>query len=219
MFDILYTFASMEDKIVALNRFFRERNMTTQDIAEKVGMSTTHILNLLSGRSKFIMKTACLFFDTFGLSPAWLMTGEGEMLGNTVEASKEVIGRRLEEFILHMGISKNEAARRIGIMPSNLYEFIGGRRTISTNYAARISTALGVSASWLLTGEGPMEVEGWEPPSEAAQHPRPMVTDGRREEAARLRRENAELREEVARLREQTERLMSVVENLTKGKA
>ncbi len=45
----------MEDKLVALNRFFRERNMTTQDIAEKVGMSTTHILNLLSGRSKFIM--------------------------------------------------------------------------------------------------------------------------------------------------------------------
>ena len=64
-----------------------------------------------------------------------------------------------------------------------------------------------------------MEVEGWEPPSEAAQHPRPMVTDGRSEEVARLRKENAELREEVARLREQTERLMSVVENLTKRNA
>lgn len=44
----------MEDKLVALNRFFRERGMTTQNIAEKVGMSATQILNLLSGRSKYL---------------------------------------------------------------------------------------------------------------------------------------------------------------------
>lgn len=44
----------MEDKLVALNRFFRERKMTTQNIAEKVGMSATQILNLLSGRSKYL---------------------------------------------------------------------------------------------------------------------------------------------------------------------
>lgn len=207
----------MKDKLIALNRFFRERNMTTQDIAEKVGMSTSHILNLLSGRSKFIMKTACLFFDTFGLSPAWLMTGEGGMIGDAVETSKEAIGRRLEEFILHKEISKNEAARRIGMPSPNLCELIKGRRTISKNYIERISSALGVSAPWLLTGEGPMEVEGWVPPSETPRYPRPLPADGQREEVARLRKENAELREEVARLREQTERLMSVVENLTKG--
>ena len=92
-----------------------------------------------------------------------------------------------------------------------------GKVNLSVNYACKLSSALGVSASWLLTGEGPMEVEGWVPPSETPRYPRPLPADGQREKVARLRKENAELREEVARLREQTERLMSVVENLTKG--
>ena len=94
---------------------------------------------------------------------------------------------------------------------------ISGKIGLSVNYANRLSSALGVSASWLLTGEGPMEVEGWTPPSETSQLTRPRIVDGQREEVARLRKENAELREEVARLRKQTERLMSVVENLTRG--
>ena len=205
----------MEDKIVALNRFFRERNLTTQDIAEKVGMSRVHVGNLLSGKSKFIMKTACLFFDRFGLSPAWLMTGEGEMLGCESPSFSDG-GKRLNQFLEENCISKAEAARQVGIAPNAMSNLIGGQRQISVNLSERISSALGVSASWLLTGEGPMEVEGWEPPSEPLRTA-VAVRDGRSEEAARLRRENAELREEVARLREQTERLMSVVENLTKG--
>ena len=117
------------------------------------------------------------------------------------------------------GLNKLEAGKLAGISSGSMSNITSGKVNLSANYAHKLSSALGVSASWLLTGEGPMEVEGWVPPSEAAQHPRPMVTDGQSEEAARLRRENAELREEVARLREQTERLMSVVENLTKGKA
>ena len=206
----------MEDKLIALNRFFRERNMTTQDIAEKVGMSTTHILNLLSGRSKFIMKTACLFFDMFGLSPAWLMTGDGEMLGCEIPNFNNG-GKRLNQFLEEKGVSKAEAARRVGKAPSEITNITSGKRQLSVNLSEQLSSALGVSASWLLTGEGPMEVEGWVPPSETPRYPRPLPADGQREEVARLRRENAELREEVARLREQTERLMSVVENLTKG--
>lgn len=207
----------MEDKLITLNRFFRERNMNPQDIAEKVGMSRVHILNLLKGKSKFIMKTACLFSDVFGLSPAWLMTGEGEMLGGNDGATNESIGRRLNEFIQRKNITKAESARRIGIETTTLHAFIGGRRAITQNYAERISSALGVSASWLLTGEGEMEVDGWTPPARAPQATG-IVTAGTAEETARLRKENAELREEVERQRKQVERLMSVVENLTRGK-
>ncbi len=207
----------MEDRLIALNRFFRERNMNAQDIAEKVGMSSVHILNLLKGKSKFIMKTACLFSDVFGLSPAWLMTGEGEMLGGADGTTIEAIGERLNECIQQKNITKAEAARRIGIDTTTLHAFIGGRRAITQNYAERISAALGVSASWLLTGEGEMEVDGWTPPTRVPQVAA-TATPSMAEENARLHRENSELRAEVERLRKQVERLMSVVENLTKGK-
>lgn len=206
----------MEDKLITLNRFFRERNMNPQDIAEKVGMSRMHIGNLLSGKSKFIMKTACLFSDVFGLSPAWLMTGEGEMLGNT-DACLNGGGNRLKQFLKYKEVSQAEAARRVGIAPNTIFSLISGRRQLSVNLSERISSALGVSASWLLTGEGEMEVDGWTPPARAPQATG-IVTAGTAEETARLRKENAELREEVERQRKQVERLMSVVENLTRGK-
>lgn len=205
----------MEDKLIALNRFFRERNMKPQDIAEKVGMSRMHIGNLLSGKSKFIMKTACLFSDVFGLSPAWLMTGEGEMSGSADNCLNSG-GYRFNQFLEDKGISKAEAARRVGIAPNAISNIISGRRQLSVNLSERISAALGVSASWLLTGEGEMEVEGWTPPSETRRTPA-AVTGAMTEELSRLRKENTELRAEVERLRRQVERLMSVVENLTKG--
>lgn len=206
----------MEDKLIALNRFFRERNMKAQDIAEKVGMSRMHINNLLSGKSKFIMKTACLFSDVFGLSPAWLMTGEGEMLG-TADAGLNGGGNRFNQFLVDKDISKAEAARRVGIAPNAISNIISGHRQLSVTLSERISAALGVSASWLLTGEGGMEVDGWTPPARVPQAAA-TATTSTTEENTRLHRENSELRAEVERLRKQVERLMSVVENLTKGK-
>lgn len=206
----------MEDRLIALNRFFRERNMNAQDIAEKVGMSRVHINNLLSGKSNFIIKTACLFFDTFGLSPAWLMTGKGEMFGNTNPYLNDG-GNRFSQFLKDKGISQAEAARRVGIATTVISNIIRGRRQLSVALSERISTALGVSASWLLTGEGEMEVDGWAPPTRVPQAATAVATSTT-EENTRLHRENSELRAEVERLRKQVERLMSVVENLTKGK-
>lgn len=190
--------------------------MKPRDIAETVGMSTTQISNLLSGRSKFIHKTACLFHDTFGLSPAWLMAGEGEILGY---ASPSFFngGNRLRQFLEEKGISKAEASRRVGIAPCEISSLIGRKRRLTANLSERISSALGVSASWLLTGEGPMELEEWEPPAELPQTGT-AVRDGQREKEARLRKENAELREDVERLRGQVSQLLSVVQNLAGGK-
>lgn len=95
-----------------------------------------------------------------------------------------------------------------------------GRLNISRNYAERLSSALGVSAAWLLTGEGEMEVEGWTPPVELPAAPvRVRNTDGGSStKLADLRRENAELRAEVERLRGQVSQLLSVVQNLAGGK-
>lgn len=202
----------MEDKLIALNRFFRERNMRAQDIADKVGMTRAHIGNLLSGKSRFIVKTACLFHNKFGLSPAWLLTGEGEMLGDASPCTNSG-GDRLNQFLKEKGITKAEAARRLGIAPNAISNITSGIRQLSVNLSERISAALGVSATWLLTGEGSMEAEGWTPPGAQATTSAPVMM---RDEGARLRKENAELRAEVERLRTQAERLMSVVENLTR---
>lgn len=206
----------MKDKLIALNRFFRERNMTTQDIAEKVAMTRQQVENLLRGKSSFRERVALSFSKHYGFSPSWLLTGEGEMLGSgDVNVSDK--GERVNTALRLRGLNKLEAGKLAGISSGSMSNITSGKVNLSVNYACKLSSALGVSASWLLTGEGPMEVEGWVPPSETPRYPRPLPADGQRGEVARLRRENAELREEVARLREQTERLMSVVENLTKG--
>ena len=210
-----------EDKYTALSFFFKELNKTSADIAEEVGMSRQQVENLLKNRCAFRENAARKFSECYGLSPSWLMTGTGSMLLNRVDnvdfAGK---GERLELFLKKRGLSKLEAGRLALIAPSYMSDMTTGRLNISRNYAERLSSALGVSAAWLLTGEGEMEVEGWTPPAELPAAPaRVRNTDGGSStKLADLRRENAELRAEVERLRGQVSQLLSVVQNLTGGK-
>ena len=182
-------------------------------------MSNTHILNLLRGKSRFIMKTACLFSDVFGLSPAWLMTGEGSIIG---ESANGTSGSRLKTFMESRRLRPTDLCKLSGISSGVLSQVLHETQNLSPNYAERLSSALGVSAGWLLTGEGPMEVEGWTPPegqpvAVSAKERRASSRDTG-EGVAELRRENEELRAEVARLRGQEERLLTVIQNLSGGR-
>ena len=207
----------MEQRLIDLNRFFREKGIDAQEIADKVHLSRQHVMNLLTGKNNFILKTACNFSDAFGLSPSWLMTGEGEMMGS---AQKEQAGSRLKAFIGSRGLRISDVCRQANVTQGIIFRVMKGEIGLSKNYAERLSSALGVSAAWLLTGEGEMEVEGWTPPAELPAAPaRVRNTDGgSSSKLADQRRENAELRAEVERLRGQVSQLLSVVQNLTGGK-
>lgn len=64
---------------IALKKFFADKNLSQTKIAEIVGTSQQTISGLLSNRN-FGKRTAQKWSEAFGLNPAWLITGEGEMM-------------------------------------------------------------------------------------------------------------------------------------------
>lgn len=76
-----------------LKSYFKGQGLTQNDIAERLGVSVVMVNMMLNGRRDFGKKTAMAWAEAFGLSPMWLMTGEGEMLadaGNAVASQPMV---------------------------------------------------------------------------------------------------------------------------------
>lgn len=63
-----------------LSQYFRDRCITQETIAETLGVSQQYVSGLLSGKKAFGKKQAQRFYECWGISPSWLLTGEGEML-------------------------------------------------------------------------------------------------------------------------------------------
>lgn len=68
-----------------LKEFFRVRGLTQNDIAERLGVSQSYIGMLMSGNKAFGKNTAQSWAEEFGLSMAWLLTGEGSMFPGNVQ--------------------------------------------------------------------------------------------------------------------------------------
>ncbi|MDY4464552.1 MAG: hypothetical protein SPE31_09540, partial [Prevotella sp.] len=78
-----------------LSNFFSIKGLTQKSIANKLGVSEPCVNALICGRREFGKRTASEWQRQFGLSAAWLMTGEGEMVRTPVhaeEGSVQVMG-------------------------------------------------------------------------------------------------------------------------------
>lgn len=62
-----------------LKLFFKEKGLTQVQIAERVGTTQQVVQKLLNGRP-FGKHTAAAWSKEFGLNPAWLITNQGEMM-------------------------------------------------------------------------------------------------------------------------------------------
>ncbi len=92
----------MEDEKfqMALRKFFKRQGITQQEIGNTLGTSQSYINSLFSGRNPIGKSTAQKLSDAYGLSVAWLLTGEGPMMaadvsdsaGNTVAGNNGVAG-------------------------------------------------------------------------------------------------------------------------------
>lgn len=69
-------------KLEPLVKFFKEKGLTQEDIAARLCVSQAHVNQLLNGKTLFGKKTAAKWADVFGISAAWLLTGDGKMLTN-----------------------------------------------------------------------------------------------------------------------------------------
>lgn len=77
----------MNDISLELRNFFIENGLTQKQVGDALGVAEQTINGLLNGRRKFGKKTALQWQNKFGLSAAWLLTGNGDML---VSGHKEV---------------------------------------------------------------------------------------------------------------------------------
>ena len=64
----------------ALTLFFKEKGITQEEIAMQLGVSQSYVSALLTGKKAFGKKNAKRFSELYGISPAWLLTGDGEMI-------------------------------------------------------------------------------------------------------------------------------------------
>lgn len=99
-----------EEKLSALGKFLRDTGHTQSSIAAQLGVSQPYVNALLTGRKAFGKSQAKKWGDLYGLSPSWLLTGEGAMVKDAPEpdpayvednpgASLPDIGRRTDVWV------------------------------------------------------------------------------------------------------------------------
>lgn len=69
-----------EEKLSALGKFLRDTGHTQSSIAAQLGVSQPYVNALLTGRKAFGKSQAKKWGDLYGISPSWLLTGEGAMV-------------------------------------------------------------------------------------------------------------------------------------------
>lgn len=72
-----------ENFYISLKKFFKDQNITQQQVAYKLGTSQAYVNSILTGRNPIGRQTAAKLSAAYGLSAAWLLTGEGEMLASS----------------------------------------------------------------------------------------------------------------------------------------
>lgn len=73
----------MKDNVDILKSYFRKQGITQTDIASKLGVTTASVNAIFTGKRNIGRKVAENLQEAFGISAAWLLTGEGNMLKGT----------------------------------------------------------------------------------------------------------------------------------------
>lgn len=67
-----------------LSAFFKEKGITQDEIAARLGVSQSYVNALLNDKKAFGKKQAQKWNELFGLSVNWLLTGDGNITNNGV---------------------------------------------------------------------------------------------------------------------------------------
>lgn len=76
----------MEEKefLERLKGFFKEKGLTQEQIASMLGVTQPYVNSLFTGKRGFGKQQAKKFEELFGISEAWLLTRNGEMVIDSV---------------------------------------------------------------------------------------------------------------------------------------
>lgn len=109
---------------IALKKFFADKGLSQSKVAELVGTSQQTVSGLLSNRN-FGKRTAQKWCEVFGLNPAWLITGEGEMLLADKErkAAEQPIPQE-EQAVQHEITSKKIVELSVNAVASQILQMV-----------------------------------------------------------------------------------------------
>ncbi len=71
---------------IQLKNFFKNLGLSQRQIADQLGVKQSYVNLMLNGRNPIGRHNAQKFHDIYGLSVAWLLTGEGEMMARGAAA-------------------------------------------------------------------------------------------------------------------------------------
>lgn len=71
---------------ISLKKFFKSQGITQQQVGEALGTTQAYVNLMLNGRCSLGRQTAQKLHDAYGLSVAWLLTGEGDMMAQGAAA-------------------------------------------------------------------------------------------------------------------------------------
>lgn len=74
----------MENIGEKLSSYFKEKGITQEEIASRLGVSQAYVNALLNGRKAFGKQQAKKWNELFGISVNWLLTGDGDMFQNNI---------------------------------------------------------------------------------------------------------------------------------------
>lgn len=96
----------IEDKLSA---FFKDKGITQEEIASKLGASQAYVNALLNGKKAFGKKQAKKWNELFGISESWLLTGQGSitneglvqnnLYGDNIEGHSVTVNRTEKQFL------------------------------------------------------------------------------------------------------------------------
>lgn len=121
----------------------------------------------------------------------------------------------LRSYFKERGISQKEIADAMGVSPAYINSIFTGKRNLGKNNAEKLQEKFGLSASWLLTGEGSMLIGDISGDSNAIGHGASVSNSNDSKIVEKLLDEISEQRKLVSESQRQVDRLLSIVEKMT----
>lgn len=121
----------------------------------------------------------------------------------------------LRSYFKERGISQKEIAEAMGVSPAYINSIFTGKRNLGKNNAEKLQEKFGLSASWLLTGEGSMLIGDISGDSNAIGHGASVSNSNDSKIVEKLLDEISEQRKLVSESQRQVDRLLSIVEKMT----
>lgn len=158
-----------EEKLSALGKFLRDTGHTQSSIAAQLGVSKAYVNALLNGKKAFGKGQAKKWGDLYGLSPSWLLTGEGAMIKDAPVATPTAISNNQRLARIYEALEKSQKVRNQSHFASlvgeksrgNLSNYLSGSKPLGDDLVKRYVVSLSeampeLSLDWLSTGEGDM---------------------------------------------------------------